>query len=105
MFPFLSTKTHHKDQVAARSGICLFALLFFLSAALSALPSLGSLTEQLAEKGLAGYAEETTESSDRHEKALKEFTDRPIADKTSNPQSFDADAPAIPSVEAVHSKV
>lgn len=107
MFPFLSTKNHRKDQVAARLGICIFALLFFLCAALSALPSFGLFTDWLSQKGVAGYADrsvEQDESSDRHEGALKQYTDRPLDEETSAPAKESRDQPSalIPPIDASH---
>lgn len=84
MFPFLSPKTNRKDQAVARSGICLFALLFFLCALLSSLPSFGSLTEFLSEKGLAGYTSAADARSDEHSAALSRFSDRPLKERTSS---------------------
>lgn len=84
MFDFLSARTGRKDQAAARTGICLFALLFFVLAALSSLPSPDRLTAFLAENGLAGYTE-ASEDEHLHEKALQQFTDRPENAQTSTP--------------------
>lgn len=99
MFPFLSTKTNRKDKVAARLGICLFALLFFLCALLCSLPSLDGIGETLARYGLAGYAETSDERSDRLNGALEQFTDRPTSDGTSSADTSKApESTAIPSI-------
>lgn len=93
MIDFLSARGCRKDQAAARTGICLFALLFFLFAALSSLPSPDRLTAFLSEKGLAGYAV-ATEDEQLHEEALQQFTDRPESASTSAPVTED-----VPTVE------
>lgn len=100
MFEFLSTRTHRKDQVAARFCICLFALLFLLCAALSSLPSYGRLTDALSQNGLAGFSEESDPPSQTHEEALKEFTDRPVSEETSISDKTDGDTSAAPPNEA-----
>lgn len=84
MFDFLSARSGSKDQAAARTGICLFALLFFVLAALSSLPSPDRLTALLSEKGLAGYVE-ASQDERLHEKALQQFTDRPASEQTTAP--------------------
>lgn len=103
MFPFLSTRTHSKDQVAVRAVVCLFALLFLLISVLSALPSFGTLTDYFTESGLAGYAQSTERDASEHEGALSQFTDRP-RDQTS--PADEASAPVSePSEKAAQSAV
>lgn len=103
MFTFLSPKTHRKDQVIARGGICLFALFFFLCAALSALPSLGSVSDLLSQNGLAGYTAQSDNRSDRHREAIKQFTDRPASDQTSSDTTDEVPSVApTPAVSAEH---
>lgn len=103
MFSFLSCRKHRSDQVAARAVICLFALLFFISAALSALPSfsaLSSLTDFLADKGLAGYtAEAQTEAPNEFSEALESYTDRPFPAQTSGTEESISSSQSAPVAE------
>lgn len=95
MLAFLSTQTHRKDQVVARTCICLFALLFFICAALSAFPSLASVNDYFTQNGLAGYTENEDKSTDRYDGALKQFTDRPNSRETGSVgQDADGETPS-----------
>lgn len=91
MFAFLSPKSNRRDKVAARAVVCLFALIFFLCAALSALPPLSAITDFLAEAGLSGYGIAADEHSDAHDEAIEHFSDRPIEYETQSnePQASD----------------
>lgn len=102
MKPFFSAKANRKDQLAARVLVCLFALLFFISAAVSALPSFSAATGLMTENGLAGYSTEPSTQPNKHESAIKQFSDRPSPSKTSSPKpSSETDDPLpTPSVGA-----
>lgn len=107
MVSFLSAREHRKDQLAARIVICVFALIFLLCAALSALPSFDSLSSFLSDSGLAGYAavSEAEDNAATHSEVLEQFTDRPIESGTSTPITAEESKPIVPIEMPVKSAV